>query len=102
LGGRLLAGDDEIDVVTAAQAMICDRQQAVGVRRQVDADDLGFLVDDVVNKPGVLMAEAVGLLEQRVVVEIDLADGQVVGWPPIRIHQCPLFVRQRGCHHRLL
>ena len=42
-----------------------------------------------------------GLLEQRVVVEIDLADRQVVGGPPVRIHQSPLFVRQRVCHCRL-
>ena len=42
------------------------------------------------------------LLEQRVVVEIDLTDRQVVGGPPVRIHQCPLFVGQRVCHHCLL
>src|SRR5208282_1380088 len=28
-----------------------------------------------------------GLLEQRVVVEIDLTDRQVVGGPPVRTHQ---------------
>src|SRR5499427_9024801 len=43
-----------------------------------------------------------GLLEQRVVVEMDLADRQVVGGPPVRIHQCPLFVGQHVCHHCLL
>src|SRR6516164_4128165 len=37
------------------------------------------------------------LLEQRVVVEIDLADREVVGRPPVRIHQCPFFVGQSGC-----
>src|SRR5215475_105289 len=42
------------------------------------------------------------LLEQRVVVEIDLADRQVVCGPPVRIHQCPLLVGQRVCHHCLL
>ena len=35
---RLLAGDDDVDVVAAAQAVIGDAQQAVGVGRQVDAD----------------------------------------------------------------
>ena len=69
---RLLAGDDDIDVVPAAQAVIGDRQQAVGVGRQVDADDLGLLVDDVVDEPGVLMAEAV------VVLPPDVARQQVI------------------------
>ena len=34
---RLLVDDDEVDVVAAAQAVVGDREQAVGVRRQVDA-----------------------------------------------------------------
>ena len=34
---RLLVGDDDVDVVGAAQAMIGDAQQAVGVGRQIDA-----------------------------------------------------------------
>ena len=44
LGGWLLAGDDDIDVVAAAQAVVGDRQQAIGVGRQIDSDDLSFLV----------------------------------------------------------
>ena len=35
----LLAGDDDIDVVAAAQAVVGNRQQAVGVRREVHPDD---------------------------------------------------------------
>ena len=62
LGGRLLAGDDDIDVVPAAQAVIGNGQQAVGVRRQIDPDDLGLFIDDVVDEPRVLMAEAVVVL----------------------------------------
>ena len=69
---RLLAGDDDVDVVPAAQAVVGDRQQAVGVGRQVDADDLGLLVDDVVDEAGVLMAEAV------VVLPPDVARQQVI------------------------
>jgi hypothetical protein len=42
------------------------------------------------------------LLEQRVVVEIDLANREVVGGPPVRIHQCLLLVGQRVSHHFLL
>jgi hypothetical protein len=41
----LFAGDYHVHVVAAAQAMIGDRQQCVGVRRQVHPDDLGLLVD---------------------------------------------------------
>src|SRR6478672_3735561 len=37
------------------------------------------------------------LLEQRIVVEIDLADREVVGRPPVRIHQCPLLIGKRAC-----
>jgi hypothetical protein len=42
------------------------------------------------------------LLEQRIVVEIDLADRQVVGGAPVRVHQRPFLVRQRVRHDRLL
>jgi hypothetical protein len=41
-------------------------------------------------------------LEERVVVQIDLADRQVVGGPPVRVHECPFPVRQRLRHDRLL
>ena len=58
----LLAGDNDIDIIAAAQAVIGDRKQAVGVRRQVDAHDVGFLVDYVIDEAGVLMAEAVVIL----------------------------------------
>ena len=46
----LLAGDDDVDVVAAAEAVVGDREQAVRVGRQVDADHLGLLVDDVVDE----------------------------------------------------
>jgi hypothetical protein len=62
LGRRLLARDDHIDVVPAAQAVVGDREEAVRVRRQVHADDLGFLVHDMVDEAGVLVAEAVVVL----------------------------------------
>ena len=65
----LLAGDDDVDVIAAAQAMIGDRQQAVGVGRQVDADHLGLLVDDVVDEAGVLVAEPVVVLPPDVRAE---------------------------------
>ena len=46
---RMLASDDDIDVVAAAQAVICHREQRVGIRWQVDTDHFGLLVDNVVN-----------------------------------------------------
>ena len=63
---RLLAGHDDVDVVAAAQAVVGDRQQAVGVRREVDADDLRLLVHDVVDEAWVLMREAVVVLPPHV------------------------------------
>ena len=62
LGHGAFPGDDDVDVVAAAQAVVEDRQQAVRVGRQVDADDAGFLVDDVVEEAGVLVGEAVVVL----------------------------------------
>ena len=58
----LLAGDDHVDVVAAAQAVVGDREQRVRVGRQVDADHLRLLVDDVVDEARVLMREAVVVL----------------------------------------
>ena len=46
----------------AAQAVIHDRKQAVGVGRKIDPDDAGFLVDDVIEETGILMREAVVVL----------------------------------------
>ena len=59
---RLLAGDDHVDVIARAQAVVGDRQQAVGVGREVDAHDLRLLVDDVIDEARVLMREAVVVL----------------------------------------
>jgi hypothetical protein len=56
----------------------------------------------VAEQPGLDVFLCERLLKQRVVIEIDLADRQLVGGPPIRINQFPLFLRQRGCHCCLL
>ena len=42
--------------------MVHHRQQTVGIRRQINANDLGFLVHDVVNEAGILMRETVVVL----------------------------------------
>ena len=62
LGGGMFAGDDDVDVMAAAQAVVHDGEQAIGIGRKIDADDLGFFVDDVVDEAGVLMGEAVVIL----------------------------------------
>ena len=59
---RLLAGDDDVDQVAAAQARVGDVQQAVGVGRQIDPHDLGLLVDDMVDEAGILVRKAVMIL----------------------------------------
>jgi hypothetical protein len=51
-----------VDVMPAAQAVIEDRQQTVGVRRKVNAHDIGLFVDDVVEEAGILVREAVVIL----------------------------------------
>ena len=59
---RLLSGDDQVDVVAAAQTMIRDRQQAICIGWQIDTDDIGFLIRDVIDKTRILMGEAVMVL----------------------------------------
>jgi hypothetical protein len=66
---RLFSGDDDVDVVAAAQAVVGHRQQRVGVRRQVDADDLRLLVGDVVDEAGILVRKAVVVLPPDVRAE---------------------------------
>ena len=62
LGHGALAGHHHVHVVAAAQAVVGHRQQAVGVRWEVDPDDVGLLVHHVVEEPWVLMGEAVVVL----------------------------------------
>ena len=59
---RALAGDDHVDVVAAAQAVVSHRQQRVGVGRQVHPDDVGFLVHHMVEEAWILVGEAVVVL----------------------------------------
>jgi hypothetical protein len=55
LRGGLFAGDDDVDVVPAVQAVVGHSQQGVRVRRQVHPDDACLLVDHVVDESGVLV-----------------------------------------------
>ena len=58
----VLARNHHIDVIPAAQAVIEDRQQAIGVGRQINAHDVGLLVDHVIEESRILMREAVVIL----------------------------------------
>ena len=58
----VFARHHHVDVMPAAQAVIEDRQQTVGIGRQVNAHDIGLLVDHVVEEAGILVREAVVIL----------------------------------------
>ena len=62
LRGGLFTGDNDVDIMTAAQAMVSDGEKSVCVGRQIDANDLGFLVHRMIDEAGVLMAESVMVL----------------------------------------
>ena len=75
---RVLPCDHDIDVVTASQAVIEDREKAIGVRRQIDAHDIGLLIGDMIQKSRILVGEAIVILlpdmrRQEVVQGGDLA-----------------------------
>src|SRR5690606_9895103 len=58
----LLAGDDHVDEISRAQALIGHAEQRIGVRRQIHTHDFRLLVHHVIDEAGVLMAEAVVIL----------------------------------------
>ena len=62
LGGRLFVGDDDVDVISAAQAVVGNREQRISIRGEVHSDQFSLFVDHVINEPGVLVAEAVMVL----------------------------------------
>jgi hypothetical protein len=55
----LLVGDDDVDVVGGAEAVVHCAEQAVRIRWKVDADDFGRLVYDDREEAGILVSEAV-------------------------------------------
>ena len=48
--------------MTAAQAVVGDRKQRIGVGRQINSHDVGFLVGHVIDESRVLVREAVVVL----------------------------------------
>src|SRR5262245_51937763 len=61
-GSGLFSCDDDVDIITAAQAVICDGEEAIRVGRQIDAYDLGFLVHYMIDEARVLVGEAVMIM----------------------------------------
>ena len=97
-GQGVFSRNDDVDVMPAAQAMIEDRQQAVGVGRKVHAHDIGLLVDDVVEEARILVREAVVILlpdvrGQQIVERGDL--------PPPRQLRCDLQPLGMLVEHRI-
>src|SRR5580704_3537753 len=62
LWSGVLAGNYDVHIVAAAQTVVRHREQAVGVRRKIDAHDLGFFICDVIDKSRILVGEAVVIL----------------------------------------
>ena len=61
-GCGLLAADHEVDVVLGPQTVRHRAQEAVGIRGEVDASELGLEVEDGADEAGVLVREPVVLL----------------------------------------
>jgi len=103
---RVLAGDDHVDVVAAAQAVVHHGQQRVGVRRQVDPDHLGLLVHDVVDEAGVLVREPVVVLPPHVRGEqvVQRRDRPPPVQPPGHLQPLGVLVEHRvhDVHERLV
>ncbi len=92
---RLLAGDDQVDVVAAAQAVVGHREQGVGVGRQIDAHHVGLLVQQVIDEAGILMAEAVVILppHQRTEQIVERRDRLAPGNLPRDLEPLGVLVR---------
>src|SRR5207253_11499304 len=56
---RLLVDDDQVHVVAAAETVVGDGEEAIGIGRQVDARDGSLLREHRVDQARPLMAEAV-------------------------------------------
>src|SRR5450830_903978 len=59
LGCLIFSRDYDVDIMAAAQAMIPDRKQAVGIRRQIHTHNGRLLVDHMVDEARVLMRKTV-------------------------------------------
>ena len=90
----MLARHHDVGVVAAAQAVVHDRQQAVGVGREVDAHHRGLLVDHVVDEAWVLVGEAVVVLAPHVAGEqiVERRDRRTPGDVPCHLQPLGVLV----------
>src|ERR1700740_1885677 len=56
---RLLINDDEVKIVMTPEAVICYREQAIGVRWEVNPHYVCLFTDQVIDKPRPLVAETI-------------------------------------------
>ena len=96
---RMLGGHDDVDIVPAADAVVKAAQEAVCVRRQIDAHDVGLLIRHVVKEAGVLVREAVVVLLPHVRGEHVVERGDVLPPGQLVADLQPLGVlRDHGVH----
>src|ERR1035438_3796609 len=62
LGEWMFSGNHHVDIMPAAKAMVKDRQQAIGIGRQVNTYYIGFLIDNMVEEAWILACESVVIL----------------------------------------
>ena len=89
---RVFARNHHVDVMPAAQAVVEDRQQAIGVGRKINAHDIRLLVDHVVEKTGILVREAVVILLPDVGGEQIVQRGDLAAPGQLQRHLQPLGV----------
>src|SRR6185437_4232791 len=59
---QLLAGDDQVHVIPASETVIGHGQQAIGVRRQIDPNDLGAFIRNMIDEARILMGKSIMIL----------------------------------------
>src|ERR1051325_8957335 len=59
---RVFARDHDVDVMSASQAVVHNRQEAVRVRRKINPPDFCLFVHTMVDETGILVCEAVVIL----------------------------------------
>src|SRR5215469_7878166 len=80
----LLVADDHVHIILAAQTVISDGEKAVHIGWQIDASDIGALVDYYIEKSRVLVREAVVVLppygrsDQKIERRDGIPPGQVI------------------------
>ena len=102
----LFAGNDDVDAVAGAQAMIGNPEQRVCIGRQIHPDDRRLFVHDEVEKPRVLMAESVVVLPPHVRREqvIERCNRPSPGYPICLLEPLGVLIEHRidNVHERFV